>query len=114
MLVIPFGKKPDDSEDKHLKEELDVKEDKYDALSVLCMADEVDMVDLRDRLVKCSYRDNSEEYWSDPENMVDILEELEKFGSIEINGSNISITDKGLEKWKKTTVEHDVDPNIYV
>jgi len=114
MLVIPFGKKPDNNDDKDLEEELSLKEDKYDALSVLCMADEVDIVDLKNGLVECSYRDNSQEYWNDPENIVDLLEDLENVNAVEIEGSDVSITSKGLEEWKKATVEHDVDPSIYV
>lgn len=113
MLVIPFGKRPDDDEN-NIKEDLSLKEDKYDTLSVLCMADEVDVTDLRNSLIDCSYRDNAEEYWDDPENIVDVLEELENANAVDVEGSDISITDKGLEEWKEATVEHNVDPNIYV
>lgn len=115
MLVIPFGKKPDDDDiGEKLGDSLSLKEDKYDILCVLCMYEDVDYESLRDSAIETSYRDNSKQYWGDPENLVDTLEELEDANAVEIENGAVSITESGLKEWKKATMENDVDPNIYV
>jgi len=115
MLVIPVGKRPDDNDSsKSLQKKLEIKEDKYDILSILCMHDELDFESLKNSLQSSGYRDNSKEFWNDAEEFVDIIEELEELEAIEIKDGYVSITDSGLQKWKKVTLESDVDPNIYV
>ena len=115
MFVIPAGKRPDkNNTSKKLKKKLEVKEDKYDLLSILCMHDELKFNCLKNSLQNSSYRDNSEEFWNNIEEFVDILEELEELGAIEIDDGHVSITDTGLQKWKKVTLKSDVDPNMYV
>lgn len=118
MLVIPFGKKPDDNDigdlTDNFKGDLEAKDDRYDILSVLCMSDSVGFLDLKESVIKTSYRDDPEGYWGDIENFVESLIELEESGAIEVENGVASITDTGMQEWKKVTVENDVDFNIYV